>query len=341
MVMGEVTRLRLLPADIAGPPTLEEAWDEFADELRLRGLSPHTIEWYQYVVLPFGRYLEAGRGSVALGDTAERDVRSFLRVMSTQVGPRRINHYREGIKRFYDWLRTRGYVDHNPAANIDKVREPRKIVPSLTPKQLEALLRQPDRTRFVGLRDLCFILLLLDTGLRLSEALGLTVGDVKADDGVVKVLGKGSKERRVSLSPKLLCQLKPYLRAREAALATIGREDSPWLFPNDTGGNLSPRAGRMRLKRYAEQAGIDGVRVSPHTLRHTYALNWVRSGGDIFTLQRTLGHSTLEMTRRYVELSDGDVLAKQRQLSPLMTLDLPIRGSRIPRGPQESKRQRN
>ncbi len=107
------------------------------------------------------------------------------------------------------------------------------------------------------------------------------------------------------------------------------------------GGNLSPRAGRMRLKRYAEQAEIRGVRVSPHTLRHCFALNWVRSGGDVFTLQRILGHSTLDMTRRYVELSDSDVLAKHRQLSPLMTMDLPIRGARISRGPQESRRERN
>jgi len=338
---SSVTRLRLVPADLAGPPTWEQAWEEFAGDLELRGLSRHTIEWYQYVVHPFAEHLEKKPGPGSLYVATENDVRAFLRAMSKRVQPRRLNHYREGIKRFYDWLQERGYVEHNPAANIPKMREPRRIVRSLTPEQRQMIVRQPDRTRFVGFRDYCFILLLLDTGLRLSEALQLTVADVTDNCGVVTVMGKGAKERRVSLSPVLVSQLKPYLGAREAALAVIDRADSPWLFPNDTGGKLSPRSARLRLRQYADAAGIPRrVRVSPHTLRHTYALHWVQNDGDLFTLQKTLGHSKLETTRRYVELSDADVLAAQRRLSPLMTMDLPTRGSRIPRGPKREKPQR-
>jgi len=326
----QATRLRLLSADIGGPPTVEEAWDEFRDELVLRGLSRHTIEWYEYVIRPFGRFVETIHGSDGLGAVSERDVRAFLRQASDRVGARRVNHYVEGIRRFFDWLVERGYAAHNPVAGIRKVREPKRIIPALTEEQLRALLRQPDRTGFVGLRDYCFILLLLDTGLRLSEALSLKVDDIEGD-GVVTVLGKGSKERRVSLSRTLQAQLRPYLRARHAALEAIDRPESPWVFPNDAGGRLSPRAIRMRMKLYADAAGIRGVRVSPHTLRHTYALHWVQSGGDVFTLQRTLGHSSLAMTRRYVELCDDHILKQQRERSPLVTMDLPLSRRRVPR----------
>jgi integrase/recombinase XerD len=267
----------------------------------------------------------------------ERDLRGFLADMQQAVSPGRLNHYVEGIRRFYEWLQERGYATRNPAAGIRKVREPQKIIASLTEEQLQALLRQPDRTRFVGLRDFCFICLLLDTGLRLSEALGLKVGDVEANDGVVTVLGKGGKERRLSLSPRLLVQLRPYLRARAAALAAIGRADSQWLFVNDCGGKLSARQAQIRLRRYGEAAGIRGVRVSPHTLRHTYALNWVQAGGDVFTLQRTLGHTSLEMTRRYVDLCDSHVLSEQRRLSPLSTMNLPLHTRRIARGRMRTK----
>ncbi|MFQ6131616.1 MAG: tyrosine-type recombinase/integrase [Armatimonadota bacterium] len=325
------TRLRLVSADIGGPPNVQEVWSEFRDELRLRGLSSTTIAWYRSVILPFGRYIEAQYGPDGLYRATERDVRAFERRGSETAGPRRLNHYTSGLRRFYEWLQEEGYAQKNPAAGIPKIREPRRLIKTLNEGQLRALLQQPDRTRFVGLRDFIFILLLLDTGLRLSEALGLKVADVDTDLGVATVWGKGARERRVSLSPKLLAQLKRYLRAREAALSVVGRPNSPWVFINDVGGKWSARGAQRRLKRYARQAGIQGVRVSPHTLRHTFALAWVEAGGDVFTLQHILGHSGLEMTRRYVNVSDAHVLAQHRKLSPLETMDLPIRGARMPR----------
>ena len=104
---------------------------------------------------------------------------------------------------------------------------------------------------------------------------------------------------------------------RQAAVEAIGALDSAGVFPNDVGGPLGGKTMQKRMKRYASEAGIEGLRVSPHTLRHTYALNYVRNGGDPFTLQRILGHTTLDMTRRYCELAEADVLERQRELTPL------------------------
>jgi len=191
-----------------------------------------------------------------------------------------------------------------------------------------ALLKQPDLERFVGLRDFCFLLLLLDTGVRLSEGLGLRVADVDLERGCAVVIGKGNKQREVGLSARLVAELRSYLSRREAAVADIGCPDSAWLFPNDVGRRLAAKTVQQKLRKYADEGGIRGVRVSPHTLRHTYALNFVRSGGDPFTLQKVLGHESLETTRRYCELASADVLRRQRELSPLHTMALNIRGAR-------------
>ena len=335
----QVPALRLLPAEVGGTPPWRDAAQEFLDALELRRYSPRTVEWYRFMLEPFGRYLAEVAETDDPAAVTEKHVLCFLRQLGDEgmggrppVGAQRLNHYREGLKRFFDWLQEQGYVSHNPAARIGKVRQPRKLIQALAEHQVAALLQQPERDRFVGLRDYCFLLLLLDTGLRLSEALGLRVADLDLEVMSAKVQGKGNKERRVGLSPRLLSQLKPYLRRREAAVAALGLPDSPWLFPNDVGGRLCAKAIQKRMKQYGAQAGIQGVRVSPHTLRHTYALSFVRSGGDSFALQKILGHSSLETTRRYCELAEADVMARQRELTPLNTLDLRLTPSRrIPR----------
>jgi len=249
------------------------------------------------------------------------------------VGATRLNHYREGVDRFYAWLIEHRYATDNPAARIKKVLEPKRLIQAFTEAQLTALIAQPDQTRFVGLRDRCFMLILLDTGLRLSEALGLKVGLLDLEERSVVVMGKGNKERQVALSPRLLTELTPYLRRRDAAVETLGAPEAPWVFPNDVGGRLGPKSMQQRITAYGVQAGLRGVRVSPHTFRHTYALSFVRSGGDPFTLQKILGHSSLETTRRYCELAESDVLQRQRELTPLRTMDLNLTSARrIPRG---------
>jgi integrase/recombinase XerD len=321
--------LRIIPANVDGPPPWEEAVREFLDTLQLQRFSRHTVEWYRCVLQPFGRFLRETADTDDPSSVSEQHVLGFLQKAGGEgldgrppVGARRLNHYRQGIHLFYVWLQEKGYSAHNPAERVRKIREPRKLIEALSEAQVKALLQQPDREQFVGLRDCCFLLLLLDTGVRLSEGLGLKVGDVDLDEMSIKVMGKGNKERRLGLSPRLMAELKPYLRKRQMAVVAIGLPESRWVFPNDKGGRLSSKAMQQRLKRYGDAAGIRGVRVSPHTLRHTYALNFVRSGGDPFTLQKVLGHSSLDTTRRYCELADADVMARQRELTPLRTMDL-------------------
>lgn len=310
LVLSRQTDLSMpLPAAVA----------EFLSDCRLRQLSPTTLQWYYYTLRPFTAFAVA-RGEHEVATVTAQTVRAFLAEQSERVQANRLNDYREAIDRFYKWLRVQGYVSENLVAGIGKAREAQRLIPAFSQEEVEALLRQPNTGSFTGLRDYVFMLLLLDTGIRLSEALGLQVRDLDLPSGHFKVLGKGKKERLVGVSPLLESHLRRYLVRRQTALGTIDQDDSPWLLPNQCGGKLVPKTVQQHLKRYAQQAGISRVRVSPHTFRHTFALWFVRAGGSPFHLQKILGHTSLDMSRRYCDLAETDFLTKQQELSPLASL---------------------
>jgi site-specific recombinase XerD len=301
--------------------SLEGAVAEFLEDRAFRNLSPQTIEWYRGVLEPFVRYAMT-RGVTAPADVTRPLVRAFLAEQSRRVAPHRVNHYRDGLVRLYGWLVAEGCVTQNPADNLPKLKEPRKLTPTFTEDEMRRLFAQPDRRTFLGLRDYLFMLVLLDTGIRLSEALGLKAQDIDFDAGTLKVMGKGSKERMVGFSSDVGRQLRLYVGKREAVLHRAGRADCPFVFPNQDGGRAAAQGFQKALRRYGQRAGITRVRVSPHTFRHTFAVWFVREGGSPFHLQKILGHTTLDMSRRYCELADVDAITRQQELSPVALVGL-------------------
>lgn len=299
---------------------LPVAVSEFLCECRLRQLSPTTVQWYQYALQPFARFA-AACGEADVGAVTVQTVRAFLADQSGRVQARRVNHYREALDRFYAWLIAEGQVAENLAAGIRKAREAKWLIPAFSEQEVRALLDQPDTSSFLGLRDQVFMLVLLDTGIRLSEGLGLQVQDLDLRAGSLKVFGEGRKERLVGASPALNGHLRRYLVWREAALTGIGEEKSLRVFPNQIGGQWSAKGSQQRLQRYGRAAGIARVRVSPRTFRHTFALWFVRNGGSPFHLQKILGHTSLDMSRRYCDLADVDFISRQQELSPLGVAD--------------------
>jgi len=295
--------------------------EEYLAECTFRNLSPKTVEWYRYCLGPFARHA-TDLGIPDPESVTEEVVREFLSDQSRRVAPRRVNHYRQAILRFFRWLEEERYVNHNPAERLSKLKEPKKLIPTFTEDEMRRLLSQPDRRTFLGLRDYVFMLLLLDTGARLSEALGLRLRDVDFSTATLRVMGKGAKERIVGFSADLERRLRHYLKRREAALKSIRREDCEWLFPSHLGTKGGAKGFQMALNSYGEEAGIKRVRVSPHTFRHTFAVWFVRKGGSPFHLQKILGHATLDMSRRYCELADVDFIERQKEFSPLVSMGL-------------------
>ena len=346
--MASTPNLRLIDSGVR--LTWAETVEEFLADRKLQNYSPNTLVWYRSVFGPFGRFLQESGAPDDLARVTEGVVRDFLMRMQSEgakgkpVGPRWLNNCRQALKSFFEWAKDKGYTAHNPVAGIGKVKEPESVIEPFTSEQIQALVAEPDTRTVNGQRDRLFFLMLFDAGLRLAEALDLEVKDIDLETGEIRnLLGKGKKRRTVGLSAGVVSELRTYLRFRQQALEDIGCGGSPWLFPNIKGGRLCSKTMQQATRRYGIAAGIDPerVRLSPHTLRHTFAVSFLRNGGQEFVLQQALGHSTLDTTRRYVKLATSDVVRAMHDFSPVAALGLASVGGRRMRRAAPAKRRVN
>jgi integrase/recombinase XerD len=294
---------------------LEEASKAFLSRCGALNLADGTLAWYGHILRDLTAFL-AAKGILRLGAVTPALLRDFLASL------RQKGHASETIARTYGAIRclfqfwTReGFLEKNPMELVERPRRERVLIRPMSPEQAARLLDQPDGRSVHGLRDRALMMLMLDSGLRVSEALSLEANRIDWMNCVLTVMGKGRKERSVPFSTRTCQALLEYARERGKSSAK-----SPQFFLGRTGKPLDRCKVRQRMKRCARQAGIEGVRVSPHTLRHTFAVMYVRNGGDAFSLQQILGHSTLEMTRRYVNFARQDVAAQHRKFSPMESL---------------------
>jgi len=203
------------------------------------------------------------------------------------------------------------------------------VIPTFSQAQLEALLSSINTSTPEGLRDRLLILLYLDTAARLGEITNLKVSDINPAERCLKVFGKGQKERIVPIGVTTQKMLWKYLNLYRPEPA-ISRYNH--VFLTRDGRPLTKNRVEAIMKKYGRKAGITGVRCSPHTLRHTACVMWLRNGGDIFSLQRITGHSSLEVLRGYVNLAQGDIAAAHQRYSAVDNLEL-----RTPRKPKRAK----
>lgn len=207
----------------------------------------------------------------------------------------------------------------SPFSKVKIPRPPKKVIATFSEKQLNAVLQAVNTASPSGFRDWVMILVLLDTGLRASELTGLTVGGVNLDEGLLKVCGKGNKERVVPVGARVQKAIWKYLNRHRPRPANPLR---PALFLTASGQPITTDRLRAIIEKYTGRAGIEGVRCSPHTFRHTFAISYLRNGGDVFSLQRILGHSSLEIVRIYVNLAVADVKACHRRFSPADNMEI-------------------
>ncbi|MFC2058330.1 tyrosine-type recombinase/integrase [Chloroflexota bacterium] len=221
-----------------------------------------------------------------------------------------VANYTRAIKSFFSFLAREELLPENPMRKVRSPKAPRKVMPTFTEAELERLLSQPNKKSPLGFRDYTFMLTLVDTGIRLSELRGLCLGDVDLANGYLRVMGKGGKERYVPIGAKLSKVLLKYQmlhRTRDSGCQSF--------FLTRDGRLISQKKVQELIRKYGERAGIR-KRCSPHTFRSTSAVLYLRNGGDPFSLQKKLGHSSLAMTRRYSELADSDVRAAHLKYSP-------------------------
>jgi integrase/recombinase XerD len=268
-----------------------------------RGLSRNTLDAYRSDLLQFGRFLEE-RDLSAL-DAQASDIADFLECLAKGgerplASPATIHRKSACLRSFYRHLRRDGLLERDPTATLSTPRRSRKLPQVLTRGEVEKLLSQPSGTEPAALRDRALLELMYACGLRASEAIGLELMDVDIQEGVLRARGKGSKERVVPIGQAALRALRIYLERGRPGLVKGGPEAH--LFVNFRGGQLTRQGLYKIVRRHALTAGL-ADRMSPHTLRHTFATHLLAGGCDLRSVQEMLGHADVATTQLYTHLS--------------------------------------
>lgn len=290
---------------------LERLIDSYLLCCQTEGMSHDTVRWYRQKLRSFLSYLAQGVEPPTLGELNPESVRAFIaRLQALGRTAFTVRGYVQVLKGFGTWLAEEGYVNVNPLQRIQLPKVPKYVVKPLSGDEVTALIGAVKPRSSAGARDLALILLLLDTGMRLGEVARLTLCDAEdaIRNGLFKVMGKGSRERYLPVGKAARDALRRYTQVHRPDVALDA------LFLGRNGRPLAAEGLRQVIRRVASRAGVEGVH--PHRLRHTFAVNYVTNGGDAMTLQRILGHSTLEMVRRYVALDPRDIKARHTQASP-------------------------
>jgi len=228
-----------------------------------------------------------------------------------------VQTYVRGLRAFFNWLYREGYTEEHILANLRPPRIPCKIVEVLTDEEVQKILSCLDPNTASGCRDIAILITMLDSGLRLSELTNLKMADSHIDQGFLKIMGKGSKERIVPIGGVAEKALQRYVfHFRPEPL----RVDEDNLFLTLEGKPLSGNAVRLVFTRLAKRSEVK--RFHAHLCRHTFATNYLINGGDVFSLQQILGHTSLEMVRRYVTLASSQVRVQHRKFSPMDRMNL-------------------
>jgi integrase/recombinase XerD len=264
-----------------------------------RGLSRNTLEAYRSDLFQLGEFLD--RHALSATRASHGDLAAFL--SGLQVAPSTLARKVACLRSFYHHLRREGIVEYDPTADLRGPRKPQRLPRVLTREQVARLLAQPRGSEPLALRDRALLESMYACGLRASEAVGLELADVDLDEGLLRARGKGSKERIVPIGRQALAALNAYLRSGRPQLIALDRAQPPaQLFLNSRGAGLTRQGLYKIIQGHARGAGL-AERMSPHTLRHSFATHLLAGGCDLRSLQEMLGHADLATTQVYTHLS--------------------------------------
>ena len=327
-------------SSLSGQSSPEEMLDEYRLALRAENKSPKTISWYLDILTRYFQFLASQRLLKPIGQMGAAEFRAYLLHLQKAdrwsghphirggrggLSPFSIQGHARAIKAFWGWLEREGHLRTNRLAQFPLPKVPVKPVDALSMDQIRELLGQIDRLTPSGARYSLIILLLIDTGLRISELVSITLANIDLAQSGIRVLGKGQKVRFVPLSPETRREISRFLKASRPRLSP---PQSQYLFATPDGNAIAVNSVQQYLRRLGRNAGLKGVRVTPHVLRHSFASAYIANGGNPFTLKEILGHTTLAMTMRYVHLQPSDLQAQHAMFSPVAKSGLLRRSAR-------------
>ena len=290
------------PADSAGGPVVQEnlAVEDFLNCMwRERGLSDSTLAAYRKDLLTFASFLQ--ESGLSLEQAEQGSVMDYLgRRQASGISPRSAARSLSAIRNFYRYLLRENRIREDPTLRIIGPRHGQGLPKTLGEDEVESLLAVPDCSSHLGLRDRAMLEVLYACGLRVSELVGLSLSQVSRSQGCVRIIGKGGRERLVPMGEDALHWLQRYLEEARPALLRGRQTDA--LFPGRGSAHLSRQAFWVRLRGYAQKAGIKKP-LSPHVLRHAFATHLVNHGADLRAVQLLLGHSSLSTTQIYTHVA--------------------------------------
>ncbi len=272
---------------------------EFLNCLRIeKGLSDNTILAYRRDIEKFAAF--ASERGLGTREITRSDVVDFLASLyKRRLDSRSVARHLVTIRNFFRFALIEGYINDDPAATIESPRFRQSLPSFLSIEEVDRLLRQPDTTNIVGLRDRALIEIMYSAGLRVSELCGLRVDDLQLDPGCLRCIGKGNKERLVPVGKQALTIVRKYLRTARPELLRGG--SSPYLFLNQRGGKLDRITFWKLLGAYGRKAALRKP-LTPHMLRHSFATHLLDRGADLRSVQMMLGHSDISTTQIYTHV---------------------------------------
>ncbi len=296
-----------------------------------KNLSKKTIRSYEQTLKLFAQYLKQEFQIEKVEDVSKSHIRFYIKNLQERgkysvntpyarkdqgksISVNTINNYVRNIKVFFNWMSDEDEISKNPVEKIRLLKGSERLKPLLTNQEINQILSAFDKTRFNGYRNYIITLLILDTGCRINECLNIEVNDIDLRSKAIALKNtKNKKERLVFFSPKMKQELKRWLQYKDRYLT------HDLLFPTNRGTKMLITTYEHALRKIGNRHNIE---LFPHRLRACFAQYYLLNGGDLATLQRILGHSSLEVTKVYLQLDDESVGRQYQRFSPLSNFDL-------------------
>ena len=307
-------RLRERKDSVGGD--FDKALQIFIADRKRMGCTERTIGWYEEVIGRFFReFLVQKSIPIEPEKWISTDIEDYMDylIQERKCKPITCKTRFSALRAWCNFLYRKGYIQNNPVADLAPMKVKKEVVKTLPDETLDKILKKPNTANctFADYRDWAIMWTLFDTGIRINELCHIRVADVHLDEGYILIThGKGQKERPVGISKTLSKVLVDYMKVRQP------HNEEDFLFCNSYGEQLKTDTFRKRLNDYGKKMGIDGISLSPHKFRYTFAKHYIKNGGDPFRLQKALGHTSMEMVRNYVEMFGADVIDAHQQFSP-------------------------
>lgn len=291
-----------------------ELHDKFIEFKVLEGLSSRSINDYKTHIEFIRRFFEEAE-RISIDRLVDADLlRSYLyhMVQERQYKPGTVNIRLRTLKCYLKWLFDEGYTDTNFSLKLKLVKVPQDTIRPLSDADVKKMLNAPDKGSYAGFRDFVLMILMLDCGIRINEAANLKNDDIDLKQGLINIRAENAKTRvfrQVPINAKTCKLIKELIRIAED-------NKSEYIFQSIYGDKMKTNQVIQNFERYGKRSGVT-VKCTPHIFRHTFATNAVKAGMDAFTLQRILGHSTLAMCRKYIQLETTDIVKKHKQINLL------------------------